>query len=93
MKSHEAGLAQELTAPQADMVSPQLQEGESPVDPDPTGPAPGASDYPGYAPDEISPQPGDVDDPAAIPHEIAPPPGETRDPGTGPDEMPPADEL
>lgn len=75
-------------ASQQQAGSPQMTEGESPVDPDRTGPQPGDSDYPGNAPDEIDPTPASDDHPGANPDEIQPLPDDSEEPDSSPDELP-----
>jgi|GEM_PF-2758384 len=88
MQTNESDLSQEATAPQQQAGSPQIKEGESPVDPDRTGPQPGDSDHPGSAPDEIDPTPDSDDHPGSNPDEIEPLPDDTQEPGGSPDELP-----
>ena len=88
MQTNESDLSQENTAPQQQAGSPQMTEGESPVDADRTGPKPGDSDFPGNAPDEINPTPDSEDQPGANPDEIEPLPDDTQEPGGSPDELP-----
>ncbi|RIV87932.1 hypothetical protein [Aurantiacibacter zhengii] len=88
MQTDEANVSQSPTAPQQQPESPQIKEGESPVDPDRTGPQPGDSDHPGDAPDEIDPTPDSDDQPGANPDEIEPLPDDRQEPGSSPDEIP-----
>ena len=88
MQMNESDMSQEGTAPQQQPDSPQIKKGESPIDPDRTGPQPGDSDHPGQSPDEIDPTPDSDDHPGASPDEVGPLPDDRQEPGSSPDEIP-----